>query len=142
MLICFHWLICLSMFFGEADGTLNPEIFTKGEELIGDISMPWGTAREEYDRALTECLNSNQQLLSLNCSERAEEQLILWLKPAVEECEAAIKNLSQDDIETLILEGKKQNLWRGITNANTAELDCEAAAKVVVETIANNANSF
>ncbi len=130
------------MFFGEPDGTLNPEVFTKGEELIGDRSVPWGTAREEYDRALTECLNSNKQLLSLNCSEQAEEQLIQRLKSAVKECEAAIKNLSQNEIKTLILEGKKQNLWRGITDANTAELDCEATSKIVVETIVNNANSL
>jgi hypothetical protein len=130
------------MFFGEPDGTLNPEVFTKGEELIGDISVPWGTAREEYDRALTECLNSNKQLLSLNCSQQAGEQLIQWLKPAVEEWEAAIKNLSQNQIETLILEGKKENLWRGITDAKTAELDCEGAAEAAVESIVNNANSL
>ena len=47
----------------------------------------------------------------------------------------SLKNLSQNQIETLILEGKKQNLWRGITDANSAELNCEAAAKVVVEMV-------
>lgn len=139
MLICFHWLICLSMFFGEPDGNLNPEVFTKSDEVISDISEPLAKFKEEYDRTLAECLNVDNQ--PSNCFQQGQEDLRNWLSPVVEECEAVVMNVSENDIETLILEGQKSNLWRGIADATTAKLDCDAAAKAVIKTITNNVNN-
>lgn len=127
------------MFFGEPDGNLNPEVFTKNDEVISDISEPLVKTKEEYDRTVAECLNLDNQ--PSNCFQQAQEDLRNSLIPVVEECEAAMMSVSEKDIETLILEGKKSNLWRGIPDATTAKLDCDAAAKAVITTIVNNVNN-